>query len=68
MSGYLISQVRVKGDNDSVVIPVKTGIQKVLKSKEAWMPPMEEWLIFHGAGMTNRNWNPDNKPLKATLA
>jgi len=39
MSGYLISQVRVKGDNDSVVIPVKTGFQKVLKSKEAWMPP-----------------------------
>jgi len=68
VSWHLISQVRLKSDNDSVVIPVKTGIQKVLKSKEAWMPPMEEWLIFHGAGMTNKTWNPDNKLLKETLA
>ena len=51
------------GDGESRFRPLSEGFE-IKRSLDA---PMEEWLIFHGAGMTNRNWNPDNKLLKETL-
>jgi hypothetical protein len=38
-------------------MPAKAGIQVRFAStanEKDWIPPVEEWLIFHGAGMTER--------------
>jgi hypothetical protein len=39
----------------SFVMPAKAGIQVRFAStanEKDWIRPVEEWLIFHGAGMT----------------
>jgi len=54
-----LSQIFIKKSRRPVfVIPAKAGIQvcsALAEGKKDWIPAVEEWPIFHGAGMTTES-------------